>query len=68
MSTSFGWGKGKNVTPAGWQVTLYDPMWHVSSRSCVANCYTLVTYLLTYLIHNWSYDNAQFFIMRYAGR
>ena len=28
-----GWGKGGNVTPAGWQVTLYDPIWHVSSRS-----------------------------------
>jgi len=28
-STSFGWGKGGNVTPAGWQVTLSDPTWHV---------------------------------------
>jgi len=25
---------GGNVTSAGWQVTLCDPMWHVSSRSC----------------------------------
>ena len=33
MSTSFGWGKGGNVTSAGWQVTLCDPIWHVSSRS-----------------------------------
>ena len=24
-----------NVTSAGWQVTLCDPMWHVSSRSGV---------------------------------
>jgi len=32
-NTSFGWGKGGNVTSAGWQVTLCDPMWHVSSRS-----------------------------------
>ena len=42
-----------NVTSAGWQVTLCDPVWHVSSRSGVANfanCYTLVTYLLTYLL------------------
>jgi len=31
--TSIGWGKGGNVTSAGWQVTLCDPMWHVSSRS-----------------------------------
>ena len=28
-----GWGKGGNVTSAGWQVTLCDPIWHVSSRS-----------------------------------
>ena len=42
-------GKGGNVTSAGWQVTLCDPMRHVSSRSGVAtnaNCYTLVAYLL----------------------
>ena len=25
--------KGGNVTSAGWQVILYDPIWHVSSRS-----------------------------------
>ena len=24
---------GVNVTSAGWQVTLCDPIWHVSSRS-----------------------------------
>ena len=28
-----GWGKGGNVTSAGWQVTLCDPIWHVSSCS-----------------------------------
>ena len=28
--------KGGNVTSAGWQVTLCDPIWHVSSRSGVA--------------------------------
>ena len=28
--------KGGNVTSAGWQVTLCDPMWHVSSRISVA--------------------------------
>ena len=27
--------KGRNVTSVGWQVTLCDPMWHVSSRSGV---------------------------------
>ena len=42
-STSFGWVKGWNVTSAGWQVTLYDPIWHVSSSSGVA---TLVSELL----------------------
>ena len=26
-------GKDGNVTSAGWQVTLCDPIWHVSSRS-----------------------------------
>ena len=31
----FGWGKGGNVTSAGWQVTLCDPIWHASSRSGV---------------------------------
>jgi len=44
-STSFGWGKGWNVTSAGWQVIiLCDPIWHVSSSIAVwrlrsANCY-----------------------------
>jgi len=33
LSTGFGWGKGGNVTSAGWQVTLCDPTRHVSSRS-----------------------------------
>ena len=23
---SFGWGKDENVTSAGWQVTVYDPV------------------------------------------
>ena len=39
-----GWGKGGNVTSAGWQVTLCDPMWHVSSCSGVATL-RLVTVL-----------------------
>jgi len=29
---------GGNVTSAGWQVTLCDPIWHVSSRSGEASC------------------------------
>jgi len=32
-TTSFSWGKGGNVTSVGWQVTLCDHIWHVSSRS-----------------------------------
>ena len=42
----FGWGEGGNVTSVGWQVTLCDPIWQVSSRSGVAgetaNCYKLI--------------------------
>ena len=30
-----GWSKGGNVTSAGWQVILCDPIWHVSSRNGV---------------------------------
>jgi len=33
-----GCGKGGNVTSAGWQVTLCDPIWLVSSRSGEARC------------------------------
>ena len=39
---------GGNVTSAGWQVTLCDPMWHVSSRSGVATLRTAIHLLLTY--------------------
>ena len=50
MSTSFGWGKGGNVTSAGWQAILCDPMWHVSSCSGVATLQTAIHLLLTYLL------------------
>ena len=43
-------GKGGNVTSAGWQVTLCDPMWHVSSRSGVATLRTAIRLLLIYLL------------------
>jgi len=43
-STSFGWCKGWNVTSAGWQVTLCDPIWHVSSSSGVATSVTELLY------------------------
>jgi len=42
QSTSFGWGKGGSVTSAGWQVTLCDHMWHVSSRCGVATLRTAI--------------------------
>jgi len=45
------WGKGGNVTSAGWQVTLCDPMWHVSSRSGVATLRTAIHVLLTYFTY-----------------
>ena len=43
----FGCGKGGNVSSVGWQVTLCDPMWHVSSRSGVATLRTAIHLLLT---------------------
>ena len=36
--TSFAGGKGGNVTSAGWQVTLCDPIWHVTSRTGEVMC------------------------------
>ena len=41
--------QGGNVTFDGWQVTLCDPMWHVSSHSGVATLRTAIHLLLTYL-------------------
>ena len=43
--------KGGNITSAGWQVTLCDPMWHVSSRSGVA---TLRAISVTISLHKRS--------------
>jgi len=46
-----GWGKGGNVTSAGWQVTLCDPIWHVSYHSIEAVCellYLCFTFTLYY--------------------
>ena len=37
-------GKGWNVTSAGWQVTLCDPIWHVSSSSGVATSVSELLY------------------------
>ena len=37
---------GRNVTSAGWQVTLCDPIWHMSSHSTEA-------YLRTAILGPW---------------
>ena len=44
-----------DVTSAGWQVTLCDPMWHVSFRSGVATLRTAIHLLLTYLLYSPSW-------------
>jgi len=44
-----GWGKGRNVTYAGWQVTLCDPIWHVSFRSGAVLVAQTATRFLTFL-------------------
>jgi len=45
-------GKGWNVTSVGWQVTLCDPMWHVSSSSGVATGQrTAISVLLLLLLY-----------------
>jgi len=53
--TNFGWDKGENVTSAAWQVTLCDPIWHVSSRSGEAGlhcpCEPLYIVYFTYFTH-----------------
>ena len=41
------WDKGGNVTSAGWQVTLCDFIWHVSSQRHVCELLYSI-YLLTY--------------------
>jgi len=42
-----GRGKGGNVTAIGWQVTLCDPIWHVSSHSGQAGCKLLYSVDIT---------------------
>jgi len=39
-SASLGWNKGGNVTSAGWQVTLCDPVWYERVPVAVWQCYT----------------------------
>jgi len=49
-----GWGKGKNVASVGWQVTLCDPIWHVTSRSGVAmlHCCRIRTCILYFTVYS----------------
>ena len=48
-----GWCKSENVTSAGWQVTLCDPICHVSSRSGEASCITAIrVYLLPLYLYS----------------
>jgi len=49
-STSIGCGKGGNVTSAGWQVTLCDGTWHVSSRSGVAMSHCELLYSVNFTL------------------
>ena len=44
-----GWGKGGNVTSAGWQVTPCDPLWHVSSHSSAVLVAQTAICFLTYI-------------------
>jgi len=55
VPASVGWGKGRNVTSVRWQVTLCDPIWHVSSRSGKACCELLYqVILLLHLLIIWA--------------
>ena len=44
------WGKGGNVTSAGWQVTPCNLIWHVSSRSSEAASYKLLYSVYLYFL------------------
>ena len=48
-------GNGGNVTSAGWQVTLCDPVWHASSRSGEASCYCYTSFTFTLSLNRSSY-------------
>jgi len=62
-------GKGGIVSSAGWQVTLCDPIWHVSSRSgvAVANCYTPFTFTLHYyFLNNSGFSKVKWLHLRWS--
>jgi len=43
------WDKGGNVSYAGWQITLCDPIWHVSFRIAVRHLQTAIPSYFTLL-------------------
>ena len=49
MATTPGGSEWDIIDRHWWQVTLCDPIWHVSSRSGVATLRTAIHLLLTYL-------------------
>jgi len=55
-----GWGNGGNVTSAGWQAILCDPMWHVSSRSGAVLVAQTAIRFLTFLRPIYHYVIAKF--------
>jgi len=57
----FGWVKGGNIPSPWWQVTLCDPIRHVSSRSGEACLRTPILRLL------YTYLRACVFVPRYTG-
>ena len=56
-----GRGKGEDITSAGWQVTLCDPIWHVSSRSGEVCYITAIAYAVTLLCFSASMLNFRTF-------
>ena len=62
-STSFGLCKGWNVTSAGWQVTLGDPIWHLSSSSGVPTSVSELLSVLLYFTFSGSLSNVYNFIL-----
>jgi len=57
---TFGWGKGWNVTSAGCQVTLCDPIWHVNSSSSVTTSVSELLYPCYYAVINTTVLSEQF--------
>ena len=68
-SISVGWGKGGNVTCAGWQVALCDPIGYKSSRSGEAKLLLTALCLPLYLplpllciCHHWLFSALPFIV------